>query len=561
MSLIILMVAVALVEAASVVSILPFIAVLANPGALSGDGTLSRIYSITGLNSVISFYMLLGTFVLMAVLISSSLKAYLTWRMNSFIQTLIHKLSVRLLKKYLSQPYSTFLRRHSAELTKNVLGEVSQVVNGVIQPAMLVIARAAVAISLFILLMLADAVIAVIVAVAFGGAYVLVYALARNYTFRIGRARFDANRARFHSVSESFSGVKEIKLRGLEATAVSRFEVFSESFSRYQAANATLATVPRYALEVIAFGGVLTLVLYLLSSRGGLGEALPLIALFAFAGYRMLPTLQDIYSNMTKMRFAAPALALLHRDLAEKSAAAGSIAPPSAPLAFNRELRFEGVTFAYAGADGPALRDVDLVVSQGARVGISGPTGSGKSTLVDLLLGLLAPTSGRILVDGEPLDTAERVRAWQANIGYVPQTIFIADDTIAANIAFGRRPEEIDRAAVERAARAAQLHDFIVSELPGGYDATVGERGVRLSGGQRQRLGLARALYDDPAVLVLDEATSALDEATEDAVMEAIDALGKERTVIMIAHRLRTLEGCRLRVHIVHGVVDRIEAD
>ena len=553
LGLFVLMTAMALIEMLSIVSILPFITVAANPEALTEEGLLARAYEASGAPGERIFLMWLGLVVLAVLIFGNAFKAYTTWKINHFVNMVGHEIAVRLVRGYLQQPYAWFLTRHSADLAKNVLAEVVQVVNGVIQPGMLALSRAVIALGIGALLFAADPVVALLVVAVLGGAYAALYTSLRAFVSRSGKARFEANRARYHVVSESFAGVKEVKLRGLEQIAIDHFSAASERFAHHQAVNATLAAAPRYGLEIIAFGGVLALVLYLLAARGGIEAALPLIALYAFAGYRMLPTVQEVYAGATKMRFAAPALALLHRDLAEKGAARLAYETASAPLPFRRELHLERVSFSYAGADGPALRDVDLVIPRGARVGISGPTGSGKSTLVDLILGLLAPTSGRILVDGTSLDTPERVRAWQANIGYVPQSIFIADDTIAANIAFGRPPEEVDRAAVERAARAAQLHDFIVSELPGGYDATVGERGVRLSGGQRQRLGLARALYDEPAVIVLDEATSALDEATEDAVMAAINALGEEITVIMIAHRLRTLEGCGIVVEVAAG--------
>jgi ABC-type multidrug transport system fused ATPase/permease subunit len=329
----------------------------------------------------------------------------------------------------------------------------------------------------------------------------------------------------------------------LEAAYVARFASPSIRYARLQAANQTISQVPRYGLEVIAFGGILLLVLYLLAVRQKLEDALPLIALYAFAGYRMLPIAQEIFAATAKMRFHRPALDLLHRDIADKRTV---VDEPHAvdPLPFSTSIELRGVAYRYPAGQRPILHDINLEIHKGARVGFIGPTGAGKSTVVDVVLGLLQPTAGAVLIDGAPLDSEDTIRRWQRQIGYVPQHIFLCDDTVLANIAFGQSGDTVDRKAAERAARLAQLNEFIINELPQGYDTQVGERGIRLSGGQRQRLGLARALYGDPAVLVFDEATSALDTDTEDAVMRALDGLDASCTVIMIAHRLSTVRRC-----------------
>ncbi|KAA5597164.1 ABC transporter ATP-binding protein [Blastochloris sulfoviridis] len=544
----------ALVETLSVVSIVPFISLVANPAALSKGGLLGTAYAMSGVTSERSFLLLVGFAVLAVLVLGNAFKTFTAWRIALFTNLVGHELSVRLVSAYLSQPYAFFLTRHSAEFAKSILDEVSQVTNRIIQPAMLALSRLVVTVFIGAVLVAADPLVALLVVVVLGGAYSLIFLALRGVIARSGQVRYEANQLRYHVVSEGFAGIKEIKMLGLEAVYAARFAGPSERFARTQAGNQIISLAPRHSLEAIAFGGVLGLVLYLLDTRQTLENALPVVALFAFAGYRILPGLQEIYASLTTIRFAAPTIEALHRDLT-------TMRPPAepvhiaAPLPLTRAIRFEKVTFAYPNAERPALRAVELEIPRGARVGVVGPTGSGKSTLIDLLLGLIVPTEGRILADDGPLDGDETLRRWRAGIGYVPQHIFIADETVAANIAFGRPHQAIDRAAVERAARAAQLHDFIVNELPGGYDARVGERGVRLSGGQRQRLGIARALYGDPAILVLDEATSALDSATEDAVMAAIDALDRDRTIIMIAHRLRTVERCDMRVEIKKGVL------
>jgi ABC-type multidrug transport system fused ATPase/permease subunit len=272
---------------------------------------------------------------------------------------------------------------------------------------------------------------------------------------------------------------------------------------------------------------------------------LPVLGVFGFAVLKMFPAVQNIYHSLTQIRFAAPMLAKLHGDLCGAGAAPATVpeAPLPAPLPLHRAITLEEVRFAYPGAARPSLDGLSLTIPVRSTVGLVGGTGAGKTTAVDLILGLLAPDTGQIRVDGVPMDAANRA-AWQRSLGYVPQAIFLSDESVAANIAFGIPPEARDMAAVERAARLAELHDFILRDLPQGYDTPVGERGVRLSGGQRQRIGIARALYRDPAVLILDEATSALDNLTERAVMDAVANLAHAKTIIMIAHRLTTVKAC-----------------
>ena len=295
-------------------------------------------------------------------------------------------------------------------------------------------------------------------------------------------------------------------------------------------------------MEILAFGGILAVVLYLMRNSGGLQGALPVVALYALAGYRLMPALQSLYVNFTALRFIGPTLDHLHKDLV-------MLPPPPArrdaavPMRLDREIVLENIIYQYPRAARPSLSDLNICIPAHSTVGLVGATGSGKTTTVDIILGLLQQQSGRLLVDGVGISSQNR-RNWQSSIGYVPQAIFLADDSVAANIAFGVAEHHIDYTAVERAARIANLHDFVVEGLPDGYRTSVGERGVRLSGGQRQRIGIARALYHRPSLLILDEATSALDNLTEQVVMEAVRNLGREITIILIAHRLTTVREC-----------------
>jgi ABC-type multidrug transport system fused ATPase/permease subunit len=339
--------------------------------------------------------------------------------------------------------------------------------------------------------------------------------------------------------------VKDVKVAGLEGAMLGRFAGPAKRFARRQAASQVSSQLPRFALEIVAFGGMLAVVLYLVADSGKLQQALPVLSVYAFASYRLMPALQQVYVQMSNLRFAGPALVALHRDF-------DSLSPEGhdnlalhhlAPLGIQQVLQLEQVEYTYPKAPRAALNTLSLEIPARSTVGLVGATGSGKTTTVDIILGLLRPQGGQLMVDGKPI-TTDNVRSWQRTIGYVPQHIYLADDTVAGNIAFGLPPEQIDQDAVKRAARIANLHEFVMSDMPQGYTTRVGERGVRLSGGQRQRVGIARALYHDPDVLILDEATSALDNLTEQAVMEAVHNLGKRKTIILIAHRLTTVREC-----------------
>lgn len=363
---------------------------------------------------------------------------------------------------------------------------------------------------------------------------------------RLGTRAVAGNEGRYRVVQETFGALTELKLYGRAETFTSSFDAPARSYAHALASSLVTGQLPRFVIESLAFGGVIAVVLFALTQGIDTAGMLPLLGLFAFAGYRMLPAFQNIFTSVSQLRFHLPGVRLIVDALAGERERALRTAER---LPFAQAIRLEDVAFDYEPGR-PTLRGIDLTIAAHTTVGLVGRTGSGKSTLVGLILGILTPTRGRILVDGHPLD-ADSLPAWQNRIGYVPQDVFLIDGSIAQNIALGIPPDSLNRAAVERAARLAGAHDFVAA-LSAGYDTGVGERGARLSGGQRQRIGIARALYHDPDVIVFDEATSALDGETEAAVMEALGALGGTRTIIMIAHRLTSLR----RADTVHVVED-----
>ncbi len=582
----------ALLDAVGVASIMPFMAVLGNPEVVETNRYLVFIYDFFGFTDPNRFLFFLGLLVFLALVTSILFKGLTQLAFLRFTHMRNHSLSSRLFLGYLGRPYIWFLNRHSADLGKSILSEVGQVINGVLIQMMKLMATGMAALFLIVLLIIVDPVLALTVAVILGGSYVLIYVTVRKYLSRIGKDRVLANKERFRIAQEALGGIKEVKIFGRERYFYSRFLNPSKRFARNQANNSIAGQIPQHLMEIIAFGGILLITLHLFKNHRDFNQILPILAVYAFAGYRLMPALQNFYQHLSKLRFSLPALDLLYDDIRgcqnyeededeneETDDTTTDARKTVSPLVPKKSINMEDVTFTYPGSDQPALQNLTIDIPVRTTVGLVGATGSGKTTAVDIILGLLRPQSGRLLVDGEPifsekpapgdssttrsqesLDGGDKgtkeshslqsglshtsLRSWQRALGYVPQHIYLADDTVAANIAFGIPPQKIDMDAVIRAAKIAELHDFVKNDLPKGYDTMVGERGVRLSGGQIQRIGIARALCHDPAVLVFDEATSALDNVTEKLVMSSINKMSGERTIVLIAHRLSTVKDC-----------------
>ena len=534
----------ALLDMIGVASILPFMAVLTNPDIVQTNIILNKMFQASSVFKVENnqqFLYVLGIFVFVLLVISLTFKALTTYVQIRFVQMREYTIGKRLVEGYLHQPYSWFLSRHSADLGKTILSEVSQVIGSGISPLMEVITKGMVSILLITLLIIADPKLALIVGFSIGGAYGLIFYFTRSFLDRIGKERLKSNQLRYTAVSEAFGAAKEVKVGGLEQIYVKRFSDSAQSFAQTAASAVIVRQLPRFILEAIAFGGIMLVILYLMAQTGSFNNAIPIISLYVFAGYRLMPAIQQTYSSLSQLAFVGPSLDALFDEIQNLKPFNSN--QDQGVLAFNKEITLKNIHYNYPNASRTALKGISLIIPVKTTVGLVGATGSGKTTTVDIILGLLETQKGTLEVDGQII-IKQNLRAWQRSIGYVPQHIYLSDDTVEANIAFGVDLKDINQEAVEKASKIANLHEFVMNELPKNYQTTIGERGVRLSGGQRQRIGIARALYHNPQVLILDEATSALDNQTEKAVMDAVNNIGKDITIILIAHRLSTVKKC-----------------
>jgi len=542
--LLIMILSMALIDMMGIASIMPFIALLTNPEIIETNTILNFAYQkgkTFGIKNEQHFLISIGVFVFLLLIVSITFKALTTYIQARFIKMCEYTIAKRLVERYLNQPYSWFLNRNSANLGKSILSEVGNVVGRGLEPLMSLVTNCLITFTLFFLLFVVEPKLSLIVIVIVCTFYGAVYKLNRNLMDRMGKENFRANESKFKVLNEAFGASKEVKVGGLEQIFINQFSKPAKIIAYNSAVVAILSQIPRYTLEAIAFGGMLLIILYFMTTAGDITNVLPIIALYAFAGYRLMPAVQKIYIALTYIRIVGPAVNSLHDDFKNLKRLVENKSKDT--LKLNKYIRLNNIHYNYPNASKTALKNINLNIPAYSTIGLVGATGSGKTTTVDIILGLLQSQKGTLEVDGKIINNDNR-RAWQHSIGYVPQQIFLVDNTVASNIAFGKDINEINQEAVEHAAKIANLHEFIINELPLKYETFIGERGVRLSGGQRQRIGIARALYNRPQVLILDEATSALDNLTEKVVMEAVHNSENKITKILIAHRLSTVKKC-----------------
>ena len=540
----------ALAEVVSVGSILPFLAVLTNPERLDSIPVAGGLIAMLppGSNLVaVTAIAFIGLFI-----VSGLIRLLLAWVSQSLAFNIAYDLSVTAFAKLIRQPYQYYVERHSGEALSQ-FEKLHYITFSTLLSGVQALISTVVAALLVALLIAVNPKVALISAGLLIGTYLLISLGVQAILSRNSEAGSLHATLRIKRVQEALGGIRDILLDRSQPAFEREFEYSANVFRRVSALSAFISQSPRILIEMIGMAMIGAYAWSLAGSPGGLTAAIPMLGALALGAQRLLPLLQQSYvgwsSFISNRRNVIDVVELLRLDIRPLPEAA-----PGA-VVFRESIVFDGVDFSYP-TGGQVLHDIGFTIRRGERIGIAGTTGSGKSTLMDLLLGLLEPSGGAILIDGKPLDDQSR-SGWQAEIAHVPQAIYLTDDTLAANIAFGVPAAEVDQARIEQAAASAGIGDFIAG-LPDGYRTKTGERGVRLSGGQRQRIGIARALYKRASVLVFDEATSALDNRTEEGVMSSIAALGKDITIVMIAHRLTTLKDCDRVIHLEHGRIDRV---
>lgn len=546
-----LMIFAALFETLGVGLIVPFVGIVTNPETIHETDLVASVYERLGFQSTNAF-LITATVALLAVFILKNI--YLIW--FHYIQYRIIykeqvKMSKRLLSAYLMKPYVFHLQRNSADLVRNTNIEVQKVFKNIISPIFIVVTEVLVITSILILLLVMAPVTTILSAILLGGSVILFLRVFRDKITNAGKAKQKAQGEMIKWVNQGLGGGKEVKVSGREKFFINTYTKESEYYANASRFHALIKEIPRMFIETIVISTILMAILVIMVQTQDLAVLLTTTALFAMAAFRLMPSINRIVGSITTIRHNKPALDVIYNDLIIDGAASsvkeedfkGNGIVNLDERIFTTSIDVEHISFRYPGAHEDAIRDVSLTIPIGQSVAFVGETGSGKTTMVDIILGVLQPYEGKVKIDD--YQTSDILKQWQQKIGYIPQFIYLSDDSIRRNVAFGLEQNVIDDQAAWDALEKAQLKEF-VENLPEQLDTFVGERGVRLSGGQRQRIGIARALYHNPEIIFMDEGTSALDNETEKEIMMAIDRLKGEKTFIIIAHRLSTTKNCNV---------------
>lgn len=548
----------AIIDTVGVASIFPFFTVLTEPKIINTNEYLNYIYINLKFTNETNFLIFLGILVLVTLVSSMSFKAITVYSQLKIEQLIEFSVSERLLKKYLMQPYTWFLNKNTSEIGNNLLKEVHTVVMYVLAPIMSIIAQGLLAILMIIVIFYTDSTIALIALSTLSISYGLLYLSLRGNVYKAGMSRLDSSQIKHKMINEVFYGIKDVKVNRLEGFYHNLFSNAAEKYALSNAKTQILSQLPRFLIESIFFSGIIFVSLVYVRDPENLFEILPSLAIIAFAGYKLLPALQLIYANFIAIRSVIPSLDLICHEI-ENLPEIKKSKTEIFNMEIERDITIQNLSYSYPFSKTKVIKRLNIKIPAKQTVGIIGKSGSGKTTTIDLILGLLKPSEGEIYVDNFLIDK-NNVEIWQSNVGYVPQQTFLIDDTISANIAFGVKEEKIDFNQVKKVAMIADLDNFITKELAYGYSTIIGERGIRLSGGQRQRIGIARALYSNPKLLVLDEATNALDKKTEKVIIDALKKLKSKITIIIISHRLSTLRDTDKIFVMEQGIIKSISS-
>ncbi len=539
-----LVILMAFAEVVGVASIGPFLSLAGDSNLLIGDSFFAKAFDLTGIQDKNDFILLAGVGVLILLTIATITSTFTVRYLLHFAQRLGANFAANLFTHYMSQSWLFHASGNSSKLMNNITIECNRVTVGIIYPIMVMNARIVLALAILTLLISMNPLITFIGLFGFATIYILIFYFVKLKLVQNGLAVSKNQALRFKLMNEGFGGIKDTLLLGRSFSFNTQFKKASIELGYAMGSNSTLNEAPKYWVELVALGTMVSLVLYLLVvNDGNLALILPELGVFAMASYKLMPAFQQVYGNLTYVKASGPALDSIKDDLLEwKNTHSDILQTSTSQHQLQSSIELNDLSFQYPNKAETALSNINMKIKSNNIIGVVGESGSGKSTLIDIILGLISPTSGKILIDGIPLNS-KNLRNWQNSIGYVPQTIFLADASIKDNVAFGLHTDDINEERVINAIKLANLEEHIKT-LPEGINSLVGEKGVQLSGGQRQRIAIARALYNDPDVIVFDEATSALDGLTEKVIMDSIYELSQTKTIILIAHRLNTVKNC-----------------
>ena len=551
----ILIILMAFSEIIGVASIIPFMTLVGDMAQIQKNLIIAQVYKASGISSETNFLFVLGVGVLFMLFISAIISMYTIWRLSMFANKIGAEIADRLYTHYLKQNLLFHVNGSSAQLTKKIATETERLTNGVLVPMMQMNARIVLSVFMSLGIFIYDPKVAIIGLIVFAIAYFFLFKVVKVRLQNNGTAISNVNEQRYRLMNEVFGGIKDILLLGRENFFIKSFIKSGKILAYSQGNSQALALVPRYFMELVAFGSMISLVLYLIATHeGNLGAVLPIFSVYALATFKLLPAFQQIYVSLATVKSNVAAYYAIQKDLEDsKILEKENLRYKDSYLIPKKNIYLENIVFKYPTKTEIILNQLNLNILANNVVGIVGVSGSGKSTLIDILLGLINPESGFLKIDDQIIDE-ENKRDWQNTIGFVSQSIFLSEGSIAENVAFGISPEHINFDQVERSLKLAHLNEFLET-LNNGIHTKVGERGVQLSGGQRQRIGIARALYNDAKVLIFDEATSSLDGITEKMIMNAIYEFSGKKTIILIAHRLKTVQKCNLIFFIEKGRV------
>ncbi len=526
-------------EVIGIASVAPFIAVISNQNLINENSLLNLIYINFNFSSNENFIIFMGICCAVLLSISNFITAMVMSYISRFAWLQGHLVSKKLLISYLNKSYAFFLTVNSSQLNKNILTETQRLVEGYVLPIMQAIARTIVVIFIFIFLLYVNITISISLMIMLFFSYYIIFRSIKNRVKNIGTLSTKMVYQRYKYVNDSIFGIRDLILNNNKEKYIKKFDLPSYKYAIYQSQTQIISLLPRYFLETIAFGGMILIVIFLILQGLDVSTIIPIISIYALSGYRLFPSLQNIYYGFINANYTKKIFDIITDDLREEITKDNKV-NENLKLVFNKYIKLNDISFKYQKNDISILKSLNLQISKNTSIGIVGKSGSGKTTLINILLGLLNPSQGNITLDDIKIDSS-KLNLFHKKIGYVPQFPYLTDDTFRNNITFGINEDEIIEDQLIKASKEAEIYDLIINQ-PNGFNTIIGERGLQLSGGQQQRIAIARALYNDPSILIFDEATSSLDLITESKIMQSINKFKSKKTIITIAHRIQTIK-------------------